>query len=72
MIGLVTQDSILFNDSIKNNLLIAKENASDDEKSELIIYKPLFYQIICSFVSEGIGSTMNKFCLLYTSDAADE
>ena len=34
---------------------------SKKEKSELIIYKPLFYQIICSFVSEGIGSTMNKF-----------
>ena len=31
MIGLVTQDSILFNDTIKNNLLIAKEDASNDE-----------------------------------------
>ena len=31
MIGLVTQDSILFNDTIKNNLLIAKEDATDDE-----------------------------------------
>jgi len=31
MIGLVTQDSILFNDTIKNNLLIAKENATNDE-----------------------------------------
>lgn len=30
-IGLVTQDSILFNDTIKNNLLIGKPNASDDE-----------------------------------------
>ena len=31
MIGLVTQDSILFNDTIKNNLLIAKEDATIDE-----------------------------------------
>ena len=31
MIGLVTQDSILFNDTIKNNLLIAKEDARNDE-----------------------------------------
>lgn len=30
-IGLVTQDSILFNDTIKNNLLIGKPNATDDE-----------------------------------------
>lgn len=29
--GLVTQDSILFNDSIKNNLLLGKEDASDEE-----------------------------------------
>lgn len=31
MIGLVTQDSILFNDTIKNNLLIGKPEATDDE-----------------------------------------
>ena len=31
LIGIVTQDSILFNDSIKNNLLIGKENATDLE-----------------------------------------
>lgn len=30
-IGLVTQDSILFNDSIKGNLLVAKEKATDEE-----------------------------------------
>jgi len=29
--GLVTQDSILFNESIKNNLLLGKENATDQE-----------------------------------------
>jgi len=31
LMGLVTQDSILFNDTIKNNLLIGKTNATDDE-----------------------------------------
>jgi subfamily B ATP-binding cassette protein MsbA len=31
LMGLVTQDSILFNDSIKNNVLIGKENATDEE-----------------------------------------
>lgn len=31
LMGLVTQDSILFNDTIKNNLLIGKENASDED-----------------------------------------
>ncbi|MFD2561353.1 ABC transporter ATP-binding protein [Aquimarina rubra] len=31
LMGLVTQDSILFNDTIKNNLLIGDENASEDE-----------------------------------------
>ena len=30
-IGLVTQDSILFNDTIKNNILLGKENATDQE-----------------------------------------
>jgi len=34
MIGIVTQDSILFNDSIKNNLLIGNENATDEEVVE--------------------------------------
>src|SRR5699024_3501401 len=31
LMGLVTQDSILFNDSIKGNLLVADENATDEE-----------------------------------------
>nr|WP_321233161.1 ABC transporter ATP-binding protein [uncultured Psychroserpens sp.] len=31
LMGLVTQDSILFNESIKNNLLIGKEDATDEE-----------------------------------------
>jgi subfamily B ATP-binding cassette protein MsbA len=31
MIGLVTQDSILFNDTIKSNILIGKLDATDEE-----------------------------------------
>jgi subfamily B ATP-binding cassette protein MsbA len=36
LMGLVTQDSVLFNDSIKNNILIGKENATDDEVIEAL------------------------------------
>jgi ATP-binding cassette, subfamily B, bacterial MsbA len=31
LMGLVTQDSILFNDTVRGNLLIGKENATDEE-----------------------------------------
>ncbi|MBT8244572.1 MAG: ATP-binding cassette domain-containing protein [Winogradskyella sp.] len=31
LMGLVTQDSILFNDTVKNNILIGKEDATDNE-----------------------------------------
>ena len=31
LLGLVTQDSILFNDTVKNNILIGKEDATDEE-----------------------------------------
>ena len=31
LLGLVTQDSILFNDTVKNNILLGKEHASDEE-----------------------------------------
>lgn len=36
LMGLVTQDSILFNDSIKNNILLGKENATDEEIIEAL------------------------------------
>ncbi len=36
LIGLVTQDSILFNDTIKNNILLGKQNATDDEIIEAL------------------------------------
>jgi subfamily B ATP-binding cassette protein MsbA len=31
LMGLVTQDSILFNDTVRNNILLGKENASDED-----------------------------------------
>lgn len=31
IMGLVTQDSILFNDTVRNNVALGKENATDDE-----------------------------------------
>ncbi len=36
LMALVTQDSILFNDTIKNNLLIGKSNATDEEIIEAL------------------------------------
>lgn len=36
LMGLVTQDSILFNDTIANNLKIGKENASEDQIIEAL------------------------------------
>tara|TARA_R110002124_G_scaffold5301_1_gene33145 strand:+ start:151507 stop:153330 length:1824 start_codon:yes stop_codon:yes gene_type:complete len=36
LLGLVTQDSILFNDTVKGNLLVAKENATDEEIVEAL------------------------------------
>jgi subfamily B ATP-binding cassette protein MsbA len=34
--GLVTQDSILFNDTVKNNILLGKENATDQDVIEAL------------------------------------
>lgn len=36
LMGLVTQDSILFNDSIRNNMIIGKESATDQEITEAL------------------------------------
>jgi ATP-binding cassette, subfamily B, bacterial MsbA len=36
LMGLVTQDSILFNDTIKNNILLGKENATNEEVIEAL------------------------------------
>ena len=62
LIGLVTQDSILFNDSIKNNLLIAKPEATNED-----IIKCLKIANAWEFVSKmpdqidsNIGDSGNK------------
>ena len=36
LLGLVTQDSILFNDTIKNNITLGKENVSDEDIIEAL------------------------------------
>jgi len=36
LMGLVTQDSILFNDTIKNNILLGKQDATDEEIIEAL------------------------------------
>lgn len=60
--GLVTQDSILFNDTIKNNLKIGKENATDDEIIEALkianAYE--FVKDLPLGVDTNIGDSGNK------------
>ena len=36
LMGLVTQDSILFNDTVRNNIILGKEDATDDEIIEAL------------------------------------
>ncbi|WP_400079678.1 ABC transporter ATP-binding protein [Winogradskyella sp. R77965] len=36
LMGLVTQDSILFNDTVRNNILLGKENATDEDIVEAL------------------------------------
>ncbi|WP_298898776.1 ABC transporter ATP-binding protein [uncultured Psychroserpens sp.] len=36
LMGLVTQDSILFNDTVRNNILLGKEDATDDDIIEAL------------------------------------
>ena len=62
LIGLVTQDSILFNDSIKNNMLIAKPDASDEEiiNSLKIANAWEFIKILPGKIETNIGDSGNK------------
>ena len=62
LIGLVTQDSILFNDSIKNNLLIAKPNASNEEilESLKIANAWEFVSKLPDGINSNIGDSGNK------------
>jgi subfamily B ATP-binding cassette protein MsbA len=60
--GLVTQESILFNDTIKNNILIGKQNASDDEIIEALkvanAYE--FVKDLPNGINTNIGDAGNK------------
>jgi ATP-binding cassette, subfamily B, bacterial MsbA len=62
LLGLVTQDSILFNDSIKKNILIGKENATDEEVIEALkvanAYE--FVKDLPNGIETNIGDAGNK------------
>lgn len=62
LMGLVTQDSILFNDTIKNNLLLGKENATDEEIIEALkianAYE--FVKDLPEGIHTNIGDSGNK------------
>lgn len=62
LVGLVTQDSILFNDTIKNNLLIGKQDATDQEIIEALqianAYE--FVKDLPQGIETNIGDSGNK------------
>ncbi|RZJ67719.1 MAG: ABC transporter ATP-binding protein [Flavobacterium sp.] len=62
MMGLVTQDSILFNDTIRNNVSLGKENATDEEIIEALkianAYE--FVQDLPDGINTNIGDSGNK------------
>ena len=62
LIGLVTQDSILFNDTVKNNILIAKENATDAEIIEALKIANAweFVQSLPDGIDTNIGDSGGK------------
>jgi subfamily B ATP-binding cassette protein MsbA len=62
LIGLVTQDSILFNDSIKNNLLIAKPEATNEEIIECLKIANAweFVRKMPEQIDSNIGDSGNK------------
>ncbi len=62
LMGLVTQDSILFNDTIKNNLLIGKEDATDDEIIEALKVANAweFVKELPNTIETNIGDSGNK------------
>ncbi len=62
LLGLVTQDSILFNDTIKNNILIGKPNATDDEVIEALKIANAFEFVndLPKGINTSIGDAGNK------------
>ncbi len=62
LMGLVTQDSILFNDSIKNNVLLGKENATDEEIIDALKIANAweFVKDLPNGIDSNIGDSGNK------------
>ena len=62
LMGLVTQDSILFNDSIKNNILIGKPDATDEEVIEALKIANAFEFVndLPNGINTSIGDAGNK------------
>ncbi len=62
LIGLVTQDSILFNDTIKNNVLLGKPGATDDEVIEALRISNAweFVKDLPQGIETNIGDSGNK------------
>ncbi|MDC1505208.1 ABC transporter ATP-binding protein/permease [Winogradskyella sp.] len=62
LMGLVTQDSILFNDSIKNNILLGKEEANDTDIIEALKIANAweFVKDLPNGIETNIGDSGNK------------
>ncbi len=62
LMGLVTQDSILFNDSIKNNLLLGQVNATDQEVEDALKVANAweFVKDLPQGIDTNIGDSGNK------------
>jgi subfamily B ATP-binding cassette protein MsbA len=62
LIGLVTQDSILFNDTIKANIALGKENATDEEIIEALKIANAFEFVneLPNGIHTNIGDSGNK------------
>ncbi|MBJ7881813.1 ABC transporter ATP-binding protein [Gelidibacter salicanalis] len=62
MLGVVSQDSILFNDTINNNLKIGKQNATDDEVIEALKIANAweFVKDLPKGIESNIGDSGNK------------
>ncbi len=62
MIGLVTQDSILFNDSVKNNILLGDQNATDEAVLEALKIANAweFVKDLPNGIDTNIGDSGNK------------
>ncbi|WP_411767049.1 ABC transporter ATP-binding protein [Winogradskyella sp. A3E31] len=62
LMGLVTQDSILFNDTIKNNIKLGKPNATEEEIVEALKIANAweFVEVLPNGMDTNIGDSGNK------------